>query len=303
MLMVQDNEIGHDESRTFARLWNGPYQRRSAATANVAWQCLTSGEGPRVLLIHGTGAAAHSWRDLGPALAQHFEVLAPDLPGHGDSQALDDACLSLDGMASSLAALLDELAFVPDIVVGHSAGAALAAQLSLAHGRSSRQLVSLNGAFLPYGGPAQSLLSPLAGLLANNRWVTRFVAGRARDLGAVDRLIRGTGSKLDSSALEAYQATLSSAERVQATLTMMARWRVDELFAALPDLAEPLHLVVGKRDSAVSPWQADRVRRRCPHAQLTEIDAVGHLMHEEKPEHIAALIVDDARQQGVLNAR
>ncbi|MFN7220437.1 MAG: alpha/beta fold hydrolase, partial [Burkholderiales bacterium] len=44
-------------------------------------------ERPVVLLVHGTGAASHSWRGLMGDLAQHFTVVAPDLPGHGFTSA------------------------------------------------------------------------------------------------------------------------------------------------------------------------------------------------------------------------
>ena len=44
------------------------------------------GQGPVVLLIHGTGAASHSWRGLAPLLASDFTLIAPDLPGHGFTQ-------------------------------------------------------------------------------------------------------------------------------------------------------------------------------------------------------------------------
>ena len=40
---------------------------------------------PTLLLLHGTGASTHSWRDLAPLLAQHAGVIAVDLPGHGFS--------------------------------------------------------------------------------------------------------------------------------------------------------------------------------------------------------------------------
>ncbi|MFN5717015.1 MAG: alpha/beta fold hydrolase, partial [Bradyrhizobium sp.] len=51
--------------------------------AGIRWHVQRMGEGPSLLLIHGTGAATHSWRDMLPLLARHFSVVAPDLPGHG----------------------------------------------------------------------------------------------------------------------------------------------------------------------------------------------------------------------------
>ena len=66
-----------------------------------------------MLLLHGTGAATHSWRGLAPLLATHFTLIAPDLPGHGFTQTPSDPGLSLPGMARLVAALLAELASRP----------------------------------------------------------------------------------------------------------------------------------------------------------------------------------------------
>ena len=58
------------------------------------------GRGPSMLLLHGTGASTHSFRDLLPALAEHFDVLAPDLPGHGFTARPDDPQLPLYAIAA-----------------------------------------------------------------------------------------------------------------------------------------------------------------------------------------------------------
>ncbi len=72
----------------------------------IRWHVQRMGEGPPLLLIHGTGAATHSWRGLMPMLARHFTVIAPDLPGHGFTQSPPAHRLSLPGMASDLSQLL-----------------------------------------------------------------------------------------------------------------------------------------------------------------------------------------------------
>ncbi|MEM9056679.1 MAG: alpha/beta fold hydrolase, partial [Pseudomonadota bacterium] len=69
------------------------------ATDRVNWNVVRLGRGPELLLLHGTGAAVHSWRDLAPRLAKQFTVIAPDLPGHGGSELRDPSVMSLPGMA------------------------------------------------------------------------------------------------------------------------------------------------------------------------------------------------------------
>ena len=95
----------------------------------LRWHVQQAGTGPTLLLLHGTGAATHSWRGLFPLLAQHFAVIAPDLPGHGFTTAPLPAAHSLPSFAALIAALLAKLEAQPALVVGHSAGAAIAARM------------------------------------------------------------------------------------------------------------------------------------------------------------------------------
>ena len=95
--------------------------------SGIRWHVQRMGQGPVLLLIHGTGASTHSWRHLMPLLARRHHCIAIDLPGHAFTSAPPPWQLSLPGMAQSIAELLDELNVVPEVVVGPSAGAAIAA--------------------------------------------------------------------------------------------------------------------------------------------------------------------------------
>ncbi len=63
--------------------WPNREFSRFVDAAGLTWHVQVMGSGPAILLVHGTGAATHSWRDLAPLLARHFTVVAPDLPGGG----------------------------------------------------------------------------------------------------------------------------------------------------------------------------------------------------------------------------
>ena len=81
------------------RDWPNREASRFVRAAGLMWHVQIMGAGPVLLLAHGTGAATHSWRALAPLLAQHFTIVAPDLPGHGFTEAPGTARLSLPGMA------------------------------------------------------------------------------------------------------------------------------------------------------------------------------------------------------------
>ncbi len=252
------------------------------------WRVLDLGRGgPCWLLLHGTGASLHSWRAVAERLAVDARVVVPDLPGHAFTALASPAQLTLPGMARAVAALLRAIGVVPDLIAGHSAGAAVAARMVLDGLAAPRAVVALNGAFLPFGGVAAPLFSPLARALYAQRWVPRLFARRAADAAVIRRLVEGTGSWLGDAGIADYQQLMRQPSHAEAALGMMAHWDLRALERELPRLPVPLWLVVGERDRAVPPRQADRVAVRCAQAQVRRLDRLGHLAQEEDPARVA----------------
>lgn len=291
---------GHPSWKREGQDWPNRSASRFPLAAGLRWHVQRMGRGPVLLLLHGTGAATHSWRDLAPLLAGRFDVIAPDLPGHGFTQAPPARGLSLPGMARSVAELLRQLGVRPALAVGHSAGAAVLARMCLDGCIAPRVLVSLNGALLPLFGLAGHVFSPAARLLAAAPLVPRLFAWRAGASGAVERLVASTGSRLDPRGVELYRRLIVSPGHVGATISMMANWELDGLERDLPHLAPDLVLVVAERDRTVNPVEAERVLARLPSARVIRLPGLGHLAHEERPELVAGLIDEVAATSGVL---
>jgi len=271
------------------------WPNRDASTfvpaAGIRWHVQRLGQGPPLLLVHGTGAATHSWRALAPILAQQFGIVAPDLPGHGFTHSPPAHRLSLPGMASDISQLLRALDVKPEIAIGHSAGAAILARMCLDGTIAPRLLVSLNGAFMPFGGVAHHLLSPLTKLLVMNRFAPRVFAWQASNVGAVERLIQNTGSTIDAQGIALYGRLVRTPGHVAAALRMMANWRLEPLLHDLPRLTTALVLVAAANDRSISPDVARQVREICPRAAVERVSGLGHLAHEEKPQLIADLVM------------
>ncbi len=180
------------------RDWPHRTASRFVEAAGLRWHIQEFGdaEKPGLLLLHGTGAATHSWRGLAPLLAERYRVIAPDLPGHGFTDPLPPRRLSLPGMAEAVAGLTDALGASPVLAVGHSAGAAVLARMCLDKRIAPGLLVALNGALTPFPGVASVLFPSMARLLFVNPVTPKIFAWSA-DKAAVRRLIDGTGSRLD----------------------------------------------------------------------------------------------------------
>lgn len=270
--------------------------------SGITWHVQRLGSGPALLLLHGTGASTHSWRDLAPILAEHFTVLAPDLPGHGFTGAPARHRMSLPGMARLVAGLLHRLDVAPALAVGHSAGAAVLARMSLDRLSSPRGLVGLNGAWLPMRGVPGQVFQPIAKLLTLTSLMPRLFAWQAADRRAVERLIRDTGSTIDAAGMNFYVRLARSPSHVAAALDMMANWDLQGLRRDLGRLEPSLLLITGAHDRTVPPSESDRVRLLLPHAEAISLPRLGHLAHEEEPQTVAKAIVGFAQQLGILAA-
>jgi magnesium chelatase accessory protein len=241
---------------------------------------------PAWLLLHGTAASSHSWRDLAPRLATDHRVIVPDLPGHAFTTRPAGEGMSLPGMARATADLLDALALQPDAVIGHSAGAAVAVRMALDRRIAPGVIFGVNAALLPLPGPAGRLFSPLAKLLALNPLVPQAFAWSAMQRWVVERLLRGTGSSIDATGVALYQQLVSTPAHAAAALAMMANWDLEALGQALPGLDVPLALIVGARDLAVPPSHADELRAIVTRVDVRVLDGLGHLAHEEAPARV-----------------
>lgn len=283
------------------RDWPNREWSERVSAAGLRWHVQRMGQGPVLLMLHGTGAATHSWRDLAPELAAHFTLIAPDLPGHGFTSAPPYDRMSLPGMAAMVEALVETLGVAPDLVLGHSAGAAILIRACLEGRIEPRGLISLNGALLPWRGLPGRFFSPAAKLFATNSLVSSLFARRARNRKVIQDLVDSTGSTLDAAGVDLYQRLIRYPSHVRASLSMMANWDLGLIEQGLPQLKTPLYLLVGEQDSTVSPREARRVRDRLvPSAEVIALPGLGHLAHEERPREIADIVRRIGADLGLL---
>jgi magnesium chelatase accessory protein len=275
-----------------ASTWPHHETSRFVMADRVRFHVQVAGRGPVCLLLHGTGASTHSWRNVMPLLKQHFTVVMPDLPGHGFTSMPALEHVSLGGFAGLIASLLRELDLSPELVVGHSAGAAIGAEMAMRSQVEPRGIVSFNGAFVPMGGSGNQFFSPLAKMLSLNPLMPRLFAWRAASRKVVEGLIKGTGSQLDEAGLDLYQRLMTSPAHCSAALQMMARWDLHDMVDRMAaGLHCPVLLVAAAGDLAIPPADATALAARLPLAQLQVLADAGHLAHEEQPDQAAEIIM------------
>lgn len=258
----------------------------------IRWHVQVMGEGPMLLLLHGTGAATHSWRDLAPLLAEHFTIVAPDLPGHGFTTGRPGGGLSMPVMARAIGDLLQALDMAPHVIVGHSAGAAIALRMALDGLASPKAIVGLDSAILPFPGLGAKLFPTLARLLFVNPFAPHFFARLGRTSGETARfLARSTGSHIDADGVRFYERLFATSDHCAGAISMMADWDLDALKRDLPRVRTRLLLVHGDGDAAIPLSAAQEAAAMIEGARLVTMPGLGHLAHEERPEEVADLIL------------
>ncbi len=120
---------------------------RTAAAGGVKLHYLTAGHGPAVILLHGYAETSRMWRPLIPRLAEKFTVIAPDLPGIGDSE-IPKAGLDMKSAAVAVHALAKSLGIDRARVVGHDIGLMVAYAYAAQFPQEVEKLVLMD-AFLP----------------------------------------------------------------------------------------------------------------------------------------------------------
>nr|WP_309498656.1 alpha/beta fold hydrolase BchO [Yoonia sediminilitoris] len=254
------------------------------------WHVQEAGTGATILLIHGAGGATQSFRNLFPILVKTHHVIAVDLPGQGFTQMGAQQRCGLDHMAEDLLALCRNQGWAPALVVGHSAGAAIALRMWDMGMRPDQGIVGINAALGTFKGVAGWLFPMMAKALA----VTPFSAAvfaNTTTRSSVRNLIKGTGSTLDERGLDLYYRLATDRGHVDATLSMMAQWHLEGLLRRLPQIAAPVHLITGLNDTAVPPQTSRDAANALPNARLTELPNLGHLAHEEDAATVANIIL------------
>ena len=247
------------------------------------------GNGPTLLLIHGAGGATHSWQHLIPYLTTTHRVVAIDLPGQGFTQSGAQRRCGIDPMADDIIALMQAEGIRPAALIGHSAGAALA--LRIAELTPIPHIIGINAALDTFQGVAGVLFPALAKTIAALPMAANVFSATASQGQAVARIIQGTGSNLPPDDLELYRRLVASPSHVQATLQMMAQWKLEPLLARLPDMKTKIHLIAAKNDRAVPPGTTIKSATILPNAQAIMLEYLGHLAHEEDAGTVAQHIL------------
>lgn len=259
--------------------------------------CTVTGTGPPLVLLHGLGGSRHTWRHLVGPLSVDRTVLAPDLPGHGDSDP-PAGDYSIGAHATAVRDLLMALDHPSASVVGHSlgGGVGLAFAYQFPERISRLALIGSGGlgpgvtpmlraATLPGAGAVLGALSRLPRPVTRTAlpMIARFPGLMAGEdaVPLADSLAGLAGARRRESFLRTAAAVLDWRGQ-----TVDARDRLD----VLADL--PLLLLWGANDRTIPARQQRALARRLARARAHELSDAGHYPQETDPDRVLPLLQD-----------
>ncbi|MEL0084588.1 MAG: alpha/beta fold hydrolase BchO [Paracoccaceae bacterium] len=257
---------------------------------NYNWHIQKFGStGKKLLLIHGTGASSHSWYPLIENLNLEFEILCLDLPGHGFTRALARQKKQLVIIVDQISLLLRNIDFYPNIIMGHSAGAAVAYELAKKI-ETKPNTIAINAAFGQFSGLAGVAFPYFAKIASSTTIPARFLSLLASKEEIVRKLLASTGSIIPELQIKCYQYLFSNTEHVDGTLQLMADWDLGYFLDRLPEETAPIHFLVGDKDTTVPPHISKSWDQSMPNSSLTQFNGLGHLLHEESPSTVSTIL-------------
>ena len=245
---------------------------------------------PISLFIHGAGASTHSWRLVLDQLKDSFRVILVDLPGHGFTRLGKKNRSSLESITQDLEFLLIKMHVNPDLVVGHSAGAAVALNLALSKKIKIQGILCLNGALGNFSGIAGILYPLLAKFLSMSPLTVPFFTSLYSSKNQVEKFLSLTGSKINPKGIIYYKKLISDKKHVEGTLSMMSQWNLNQLILRLKQIEIPVCLIVGENDNIVQNDDNKKASLDITKSEFITMPKQGHLMHEEEPNLISEKI-------------
>lgn len=266
----------------------GPVQRDLTASG-VRLRVVEEGSGPPVVLVHDLFVDHRSWDGVRAALRDRFRVIAPDLPGFGQSEkpAPSRFPYGIDAFAEAIADLYAGLELGRSAVVGHGLGGAVALTLAARHPELVSHLVLV--------GPLSYTESPgiesrLARLPFVGNLLFKQLVGRGLFRAYFRERLLSRDAKIDNQRIDSFYDSFNSpAARGSALATLRSSADTRPVMARTSRVQTPTLVLWGSSDALYPPRFGQRLAREIRGAAFELIDT-GHLSLEERPDIVARQI-------------
>ncbi|MEE4597291.1 alpha/beta hydrolase [Streptomyces sp. DSM 41524] len=263
-----------------------------SSSGEVRWAEFGAPDAPPVVLLHGTPFSSYVWRGVARALAGRYRVFVWDMPGYGASEKRADQDVSLAAQGRVFGELLEEWGLTGEgadpAVVAHDFGGCVALRAHLLHGARYRRLALVNAlAISPWGSPTYRLIGAhhdVFGQLSpevHRGLVREYVrSGSASGLHprVLERIVDGwCGDAEDQAAF--YRQIAQNDRRF-----------TDEIEGRYGEIRLPVLVCWGADDSWIPVERGRELASRIPGAGFRSIEGAGHLVQEDAPAELTAVL-------------
>lgn len=244
---------------------------------------LSGGEGDPLVVIHGGGDSARSWRKNLEVLAEHHTVYAPDLPGFGSSQPISGS-FHVSDFVEFMEGFTSNLGLERFHLLGHSLGGGIALHFALKFPHKIGRLVLVSSMFL---GREIALWARFLSSSAFSRFLGEISFAVFKAVGWLLRLLCAPfGLLLPFSRL---QMSIG-----RAVMTLQGQTTV--LLSRLSEVVVPTLLVWGRKDGILPASHAYAAAELIPDCQLHIFEDCGHSVYKQRVREVSTLLVDFLRK-------
>jgi pimeloyl-ACP methyl ester carboxylesterase len=250
--------------------------RKTKITTTVGGQTVWhGGAGPLLVLLHGAGDQAGTWNKVAPELKRHFQLVIPDLAGHGESDPAAGV-LSLGTLLAALEQVLDAIPWrdAPMVLAGNSLGAWIAMLYAQKYPHRVTRVILIGG------GPIKNASE--IGIMPKDREEARRVLDAVLDPSTprwpnfvLDDLVRVSNTGPISRLLAAGEEDMS-------------KYLLEDKLASFQ---LPVDLIWGASDRLVPLDYANKLQSQLRHCTLTVIERCGHGPQFERPRELTRALL------------
>ena len=252
---------------------------------------IRQGAGPPLLLVHGLGGSWRSWTTILPALSATREVVALDLPGHGETPTAANSD-TFTGLADSVETFITEQGFDGIDVVGSSLGARIV--LEMARRGKVGATIALDPGGFWRGWERTYFRSTLTASIRLVRGLGSALPTLSRSAATRSMLLAQLSArpwKLDGEIVATELMSLAATKTFDALVRDLATAPEQEGPAA--ERSRPVVIGWGRQDRLCLPRQAARAIEAFPSARLHWFSRCGHFPMWDQPEETVRLILDE----------
>jgi len=259
-------------------------EQKTVVIDNDTWHYLEGGpeEAPVLLLLHGFGGDKDNWTRFAGALTDDYRIIAPDLPGFGDSERQPNRDYSLPAQRDWLAGFAEALDLDSFHLGGNSMGGHIAALYVHQHPQQVESVALFNNAGIESANPSEVLL-------AVERGENPLLVSSPEDF---DRLLDVVSHKQPFIPWPAKGVLARTAfENSEFNRRIFDRYKEDRsigLEQILPDIKQPVLIIWGEFDRVIDVSSVDVMRALLPLAMVVIMKDTGHLPMLERPAETAA---------------